>query len=69
MVERGQLEDRVEQLCRALADRDGTIQRLEEDLLRIRMVSGDGKWVWVCRLGLSLVIELFLIRSKHFITA
>lgn len=38
LVERGQLGDRVDQLCHVLADRDGTIQRLEEDLLRIRMV-------------------------------
>lgn len=37
LVERGQLGDRVDQLCRALGDRDDTIQRLEEDLLRIRM--------------------------------
>ncbi|KAG0714512.1 hypothetical protein GWK47_013999 [Chionoecetes opilio] len=36
-VERAQLDHRVDQLCRALADRDSTVQRLEEDLLRIRM--------------------------------
>lgn len=40
LVERGQLGNRVDQLCRAVADRDSTIQRLEEDLLRIRMVGG-----------------------------
>lgn len=37
LVERGQLGDRVDQLCRVLADRDSTIQQLEEDLLRVRM--------------------------------
>lgn len=37
VMEREQLEGRVEQLCEVLADRDATIQRLEEDLLRIRM--------------------------------
>ena len=41
-MERGQLGDRVDQLCCVLADRDSTIQRLEEDLLRIRMVCGRG---------------------------
>lgn len=39
-MERGQLEGRIEQLCDVLAERDNTVQRLEEDLLRIRMVSG-----------------------------
>ncbi|KAK7078309.1 hypothetical protein SK128_026688 [Halocaridina rubra] len=32
-----QFEGRIQQLCEILADRDGTIQRLEEDLLRMRM--------------------------------
>lgn len=36
-LERGQLEGRIEQLCDVLAERDNTVQRLEEDLLRIRM--------------------------------
>ncbi|XP_063595897.1 serine-rich adhesin for platelets-like isoform X1 [Penaeus indicus] len=36
-MERGQLEGRIEQLCDVLAERDNTVQRLEEDLLRIRM--------------------------------
>ncbi|KAK8747967.1 hypothetical protein OTU49_016246 [Cherax quadricarinatus] len=36
-LEREQSEGRIEQLCEVLADRDATIQRLEEDLLRIRM--------------------------------
>ncbi|KAG7173399.1 uncharacterized protein LOC121860613 [Homarus americanus] len=36
-MEHEQLKGRIEQLCEVLADRDTTIQRLEEDLLRIRM--------------------------------
>ncbi|XP_064093511.1 uncharacterized protein LOC135206161 isoform X2 [Macrobrachium nipponense] len=36
-LEHTQLEGRVQQLCEVLADRDSTIQRLEEDLLRMRM--------------------------------
>nr|XP_045598753.1 uncharacterized protein LOC123758410 isoform X2 [Procambarus clarkii] len=37
LVEREQSEGRIGHLCEVLADRDATIQRLEEDLLRIRM--------------------------------
>ncbi|XP_068213005.1 uncharacterized protein [Palaemon carinicauda] len=36
-LEYTQLEGRIQQLCEVLADRDNTIQRLEEDLLRMRM--------------------------------
>lgn len=36
-LEHSQLEGRIQQLCEVLADRDSTIQRLEEDLLRMRM--------------------------------